>query len=39
MRERVIALGGRVEVVSIPGQGTVIELLIPLEPEVAKAPA
>ncbi len=39
MRERVIALGGRVEVVSTPGHGTVIDLLIPLEPEVAKAPA
>ncbi|MBC7607976.1 MAG: PAS domain S-box protein [Polaromonas sp.] len=39
MRERVIALGGRFEVVSTPGQGTVIALLIPLAPEVAKAPA
>jgi PAS domain S-box-containing protein len=39
MRERVIALGGWFEVVSTPGQGTTINLLIPLEPEVAKAPA
>jgi signal transduction histidine kinase len=39
MRERVIALGGRVEVVSTPGQGAMIDLLIPLEPEVAKGPA
>lgn len=39
MRERGIALGGWVEVVSTPGQGTVIELVIPLEAEVAKAPA
>jgi PAS domain S-box-containing protein len=38
MRERVIALGGRVEVVSTPGQGTVIDMLIPLEPEVTKSP-
>jgi PAS domain S-box-containing protein len=37
MRERVIALGGRVEVVSTPGQGTTIDLLIPLEPEMVKA--
>jgi signal transduction histidine kinase len=36
MRERAIAMGGRLEVVSTPGQGTVIDLLIPLAPEVAK---
>jgi PAS domain S-box-containing protein len=33
MRERAIALGGRVEVNSTPGQGTVIDLLIPLDPD------
>ena len=37
MRERVIALGGRVEVVSTPGQGTAIELVIPIVAEAAEA--
>jgi signal transduction histidine kinase len=39
MRERVIALGGRIEVHSTPGQGTTISVVIPLEPKVAKGPA
>ena len=38
MRERVVALGGQIEVASTPGQGTVIGLVIPIEPQVAKAP-
>ena len=33
MRERAIALGGRFEVNSKPGQGTVIDLVIPLDPD------
>lgn len=36
MRERAIALGGRVEVHAKPGQGTVIALLIPLDPDGAR---
>jgi signal transduction histidine kinase len=36
MRERVIALDGRIEVSSAPMQGTTITIVIPLEPEVAK---
>jgi PAS domain S-box-containing protein len=40
MRERVIALDGRVEVHTAPGQGTTINVLIPLEPHAAaKDPA
>jgi len=31
MRERAIALGGRVDITSTPGQGTTIEVSIPLE--------
>jgi signal transduction histidine kinase len=36
MRERVMALDGRIEVSSAPGQGTTISIVIPLKPEVAK---
>lgn len=36
MRERAIALGGTVEITSAPGQGTLIELLIPLNNPHAK---
>lgn len=36
MRERAIALGGRVDVVSAPGQGTVINVLIPIDLNGAK---
>ena len=36
MRERVIALDGRIEMSSAPGQGTTISILIPLKLEVAK---
>ena len=39
MRERVIAMDGRIEVHSTPGQGTTISVVIPLEPKVAKGPA
>jgi signal transduction histidine kinase len=39
MRERVIALDGRVEVTSAPGLGTTISVVIPMEPKVAKDPA
>jgi PAS domain S-box-containing protein len=37
MRERALALGGQVEIKSAPGQGTLIEVTIPMSPEhVAK---
>jgi signal transduction histidine kinase len=36
MRERVMALGGRVEVHSAPGQGTVIGVVIPLDVDMAR---
>jgi PAS domain S-box-containing protein len=39
MRERVIALDGRVDVTSAPGLGTTISVVIPLEPKVVKEPA
>lgn len=39
MRERVIALGGQIEVISAPGQGTGIAVVIPLETAVAGDPA
>ena len=32
MRERVISLGGQIDIHSAPGQGTVVAVLIPLEP-------
>ncbi len=35
MRERAIALGGRVDIDSTPGRGTVIDVLIPLATKVA----
>lgn len=37
MRERAIALGGRVDITSAPGQGTTIEVSIPLELHVEQA--
>lgn len=36
MRERVLALGGQVEVTSTPGQGTVIAVVIPLATDVTQ---
>jgi len=39
MRERAIALGGKVEVDSLLGQGTVVRVTIPLKPEMEVAPA
>jgi len=39
MRERAIALGGRVEVCSTPGQGTVIDLSIPMTPTTPQGAA
>jgi signal transduction histidine kinase len=31
MRERAMALGGHLEIVSVPGQGTVVELTVPIQ--------
>jgi len=39
MRERVLALGGQVEVTSTPGQGTGIAVVIPLDADAAQEPA
>jgi signal transduction histidine kinase len=36
MRERALALGGHVDIISAPGQGTVIGVTIPLDPDNAK---
>ena len=36
MRERVISLGGQIDIHSAPGQGTTIAVQIPLEPELSK---
>jgi PAS domain S-box-containing protein len=36
MRERALALGGHVDIISAPGQGTVIGVSIPLDPDTAK---
>ncbi|HOE41381.1 MAG TPA: ATP-binding protein [Rhodoferax sp.] len=36
MRERVLALGGRVEINSAPGQGTVITVVIALDADVTR---
>lgn len=36
MRERALALGGRVDIASAPGQGTVISLTIPIDLATAK---
>ena len=36
MRERVISLGGQIDINSAPGQGTAIAVVIPLEPVLAK---
>jgi signal transduction histidine kinase len=35
MRERVISLGGQIDINSAPGQGTAIAVVIPLEPVLA----
>lgn len=35
MRERAIALDGRIEIISVPGQGTLIEVTVPLDTEAA----
>jgi signal transduction histidine kinase len=39
MRERVLVLGGQVEVTSTPGQGTGIVVVIPLDTDAAEDPA
>jgi signal transduction histidine kinase len=39
VRERLTYLGGTVAIESIPGDGTVVELMAPLEPEPASAAA
>lgn len=39
MRERAIALGGKVEIGSLLGQGTVISVTIPLKPDLEIEPA
>jgi signal transduction histidine kinase len=36
MRERALALGGHVDIISAPGQGTGIGVSIPLDPDTAK---
>lgn len=39
MRERALALGGRLDVISAPRQGTVVALTIPLTPETTRETA
>jgi len=36
MRERALALGGQVDIVSAPGKGTVVAVTIPIDLEIAK---
>jgi signal transduction histidine kinase len=38
MRERARALGGRLDIVSAPGQGTVVALSIPIDPDTVGEP-
>jgi len=36
MRERVISLGGQIDISSAPGRGTAIAVVIPLDPLMAR---